>query len=1083
MTEKKKPVQPRLTDDPARAEIRSSLGETLLVEAAAGTGKTTSLVERMVSLVAEGNPVDRIAAVTFTIKAAAQLDQRFQSALELAARQDPDGDRRARFDKALESLDACFIGTIHAFCARLLRERPVEARLEPGFTEMDEAVDKSERIAAWARFGERLFIGENATLERLISLGIRWEDLRPTFDDLCENEDVEAVAQAEVPPPDLDAARARVETYLDALMPELPETVPQAGWDDLQSAARQADRLRRILGRSAAETADILRPLEGIDEVVQNRWPSGRAVALLRKHEEFCDEIVAPALRSWREFLHPIALSLLRPAVESYREWRRSTGRASFQDLLTLARDLLRDHPAVREDLQRRFPRLLVDEFQDTDPIQAEVVLYLTGQDTSERDCWKLSPVPGSLFVVGDPKQSIYRFRRADIETYNRFRETIRRAGGRILQLSTNFRSAGQICDWVNQAFKRLLPDATEVEAHPEQAPHVPLQSFHAAGGPEAGAFRLEPRGARSNRNPDLVAADSSRIAEVIAGALAGRGLPGGSNRQYSPGDFLILLRRRNNMRSYAEALEQRGVPFEIAGGDAFKGEEDLAVFVTAIRAIADPDDPVSLVATLRGPLFGVDDRALYLFRKSGGRFAFDSTVPRDTDPRIERAFALLKEGQRLSETLPAAAAVTRFAERLGWIASRAAGEIGDTRAGNLLKTLAVIRDRSREGGSFADIVRALDDLALAGEAEEMTSTPGRSDVARLMTVHAAKGLEARVVFLVDPTDFDPLGPRFSIERGEGSARGHFAVWRRTGEHGRAFIALPRNWTEHEAREKSFDAAERTRLLYVAATRARETAIVSTRYDEKKKIWRGPWGALGPFLARELSTWQAESVAEPEILGAAALARERDLASAGRAERRSISERPGYRAITVTTLAHEMSEATSRPFASFTGKGMSWGSALHRILEAAMRDPSLDVRAYAANVLAEEDRPPGDLDEAVATVEGVRRSALWKRALASKQCLVEVPFALSVPSSDLGLADGPAETLLSGAIDLVFEEKDGWVLVDYKSDTVAGNLEALVGFYSPQIEHYRRVWRELTGRPTSAGLFFLDGGREVWLGN
>ncbi|HYK43346.1 MAG TPA: 3'-5' exonuclease, partial [Thermoanaerobaculia bacterium] len=618
-------------------------------------------------------------------------------------------------------------------------------------------------------------------------------------------------------------------------------------------------------------------------------------------------------------------------------------------------------------------------------------------------------------------------------------------------------------------------------DAQPEQAPHVPLQAFHPPGGAEAGAFRLEPRGAASNQKADLVAADSTRIAELIAGALAGRGLPGGSNRRYSPGDFLILLRRRNNMRSYAAALEQRGVPFEIAGGDAFKGEEDLAVLVTALRAIADPDDPVSLVATLRGPLFGVDDRALYLFRKSGGRFAFDSRLPRDADPRIERAFALLKEGQRLSETLPAAAAVTRFTERLGWIASRAAGEIGDTRAGNLLKALAVIRDRSREGGSFDDIVRGLDELALAGEAEEMTSTPGRSGVTRLMTVHAAKGLEARVVFLADPTDFDPPGPRFSIERGEMAARGHFCVWKKTGEHGRVFIALPRNWAEHEAREKSFDAAERTRLLYVAATRARETTIVSTRLDAKKK-WRGSWGALGPFLTRELSSSQVEPGAVPEVLGAAALEHERELASASRAQRRSLSERPGYRAITVTTLAHDISDPASRPFASSTGKGMSWGSALHRLLEAVMRDPSLDVRAFAANVLAEEDRPPGDLDEAVATVEGVRRSALWKRALAAKQCLVEVPFALSLPSSDLGLpADGPAETLLSGAIDLVFEEKDGWILVDYKSDTVAGNLDALVAFYSPQIEHYRRVWRDLTGQPTRAGLFFLDGAREVWL--
>ncbi|HEY6147292.1 MAG TPA: UvrD-helicase domain-containing protein, partial [Thermoanaerobaculia bacterium] len=545
MTEKKKGNRP-LSDDPARRAIRSSLGETILVEAAAGTGKTTSLVDRMVALVGAGASIGQIAAVTFTIKAAAQLDQRFQASLEAAARDDPDPVRREWFVTALGSLDACFVGTIHAFCARLLRERPVEAKLEPGFTEIDEAVDRSERASAWRRFGERLFIEENSTLERLVGFGVRWDDLEPTFNDLCENEDVEPVAQGEVPPPDLSAERARLERYLDSVMPELPANVPSGGWDKLQSALRQADRLRRILDASSAETAEILRVLATGTEVVQKRWPNAaRAVALNASHEEFLQDVARPAIQRWREFLHPIAMSLLRPAVDSYRDWRHATGRASFQDLLSVARDLLRDRPAVREDLQRRFPRLLVDEFQDTDPIQAEVVLYLTGQDTSERDCWKLSPIPGSLFVVGDPKQSIYRFRRADIETYNRVRETIRRAGGRVLQLNTNFRSAEQVCEWVNGAFERLLPAGSD--PRPEQAEHVPLVAFEPPGGPEAGAFRLEPRGAASNRQADLVAADSARIADVIAAAISGAGMPGGSPRRYLPADFLNLLRRRNN--------------------------------------------------------------------------------------------------------------------------------------------------------------------------------------------------------------------------------------------------------------------------------------------------------------------------------------------------------------------------------------------------------------------------------------------------------------------------------------------------------------------------------------------------------
>jgi ATP-dependent helicase/nuclease subunit A len=160
---------------------------------------------------------------------------------------------------------------------------------------------------------------------------------------------------------------------------------------------------------------------------------------------------------------------------------------------------------------------------------------------------------------------------------------------------------------------------------------------------------------------------------------------------------------------------------------------------------------------------------------------------------------------------------------------------------------------------------------------------------------------------------------------------------------------------------------------------------------------------------------------------------------------------------------------------------MSWGSVIHRLLEGLMRDATLDLRAYAANVLTEEERPPQDLEEAVRLVEGVRASPLWNRALAARRRYVEVPFAVTVPSASLGDAPGPQQMLLTGALDLVFEEEDGWRIVDYKSDTIAGNLDALVAFYKPQIAHYRRYWQQLTGRPTTAGLFFVSTGQEVWI--
>jgi ATP-dependent helicase/nuclease subunit A len=160
---------------------------------------------------------------------------------------------------------------------------------------------------------------------------------------------------------------------------------------------------------------------------------------------------------------------------------------------------------------------------------------------------------------------------------------------------------------------------------------------------------------------------------------------------------------------------------------------------------------------------------------------------------------------------------------------------------------------------------------------------------------------------------------------------------------------------------------------------------------------------------------------------------------------------------------------------------MSWGRVLHRLLESKMKDSSLDVRAYAVNLLADEERAPEDLDDAVRLVDAVARSPLWNRALASPRRFVELPFALMVPTSDLGTSGDLGKTLLYGAIDLVFEENGGWIVVDYKSDAVGPNLQALTAFYRPQVDLYRRYWEQLTGKPTRAGLFFIETGDEVWL--
>jgi len=1044
-----------LADEPARRAIREELGTTLLVEAAAGTGKTESLVERMVELIRSGTaPIDRVSAVTFTIKAAAELSQRFQSRLEDAAR-GAGGEERERLRDALARLDTAFVGTIHAFCARLLRERPVEAGVDPGFAEMEQPQNEVARDEAWERYAEKLFATESPLLPRLSALGMRLEDLRKTHEEMCENEDVLPAVPPETPPPDFSAARRAVSTFLRRAETELPPRPSAGGWNEYQDAVRRALRLEALL--PAAEPAAFVEVMDALDRAHKKPREAGPLAAA---YESLCRDVLAPSLRAWREHRYPAALAVVVPAAADYAAWRRRNGRLNFQDLLLLARDLLRDHPRVRRDFQRRFLPILVDEFQDTDPIQAEILFYLTGRDVEERDWREAVPLDGSLFVVGDPKQSIYRFRRADILTYGLVRDRIERFG-RVLRLSTNFRSTGRLCGWVNGVFRESFPP----EATAEQAAFVPLEPHREEGGPAV--FRLDVRTATGGV-AGVVEQDSTRVARAIARAVAS-----GVRR---PGDFLVLFRNRKYMSSYARRLEVEGIPSELAGGGAFADSDELAALLPLLEALADPDDPVAWLAVLRGSLFGVDDEALYRFARSGGRFSYLIEPPAGSDPRILGAVALAREADGWAATLPPAAAISRVCERLGFIAYAASRELGDSRAGNLLKALASSRRFSAEGLDFSGVVSELTRMTRGGYIEEMGVEPGRRDAVRLLTVHGAKGLEAPVVFLADPRPDQRRSPRFWIDREKDPAQGHWHVCREGREFRMVSIAQPPDWEEMAEREKAFDDAEKTRLLYVAATRARETLVVST-WRQGKGAAKGTWAAFDARLSDLLSEGPAlelPSAVAPDF--APALAEFR----AARAARLAACARPTYAVSTVTSLAH--ADASEKPAWESTGRGLSWGRVLHAVLEAAMRDEAADLPTIAANALAQEERPAAELPEVLRVAEAVRRSPLWERARRAKRRLVEVPFALRVAPEELGLGGAPADTVLQGAIDLVFEEDDGWVLVDYKSDAVTPqNREALVAFYSRQVDLYGRYWRRLTGRPTRAGLFFAQTGETVWL--
>ena len=455
-------AEPTLVDAAARERIRTSLNESLFVEAAAGTGKTTELVARMVNVLATGMArVDQILAVTFTEKAAGELKLRLREELERARRADGSGQH---LEHAIAHLEEAQVNTIHGFCADLLRERPVEAGVDPRFEVL--ADPEAQRVN---RRNDRLYLDTRPA--RLVARAIRTKDsVRPRRRDF---DGIEArLVELALNRAFVNARRGAGPTYGDGI-----------------TRARVVDQHKKIV--------DVLRNFRRVSDADM--------VAHLQQ-----------------ELFEPVA---------RYGELKGNAGRLDFVDLLLMARDLIRDNEVVRRDFQRRYTHIFVDEFQDTDPLQAEILLLLAATDPAEQNWRRVSPTPGKLFIVGDPKQSIYRFRRADIDIYYDVRNQLETQGVSRLPLTSSFRSVPSIQHFVNHAFAPLM--ATTDATASGQTDYVPLSPT-----------RSDP-----SAQPSLVALPVPRpygFRRVSAAAIE-RSLPD------AVGAFVELARQRQRMGDHRE--------------------------------------------------------------------------------------------------------------------------------------------------------------------------------------------------------------------------------------------------------------------------------------------------------------------------------------------------------------------------------------------------------------------------------------------------------------------------------------------------------------------------------------------------
>lgn len=1087
-----------LEDAPVRDRIKNSLDETLFVEAGAGTGKTTCLVERVMTLALSGRTtLDRVAVITFTEAAAAELRDRIRERLEVASSDESLLDEeRSRAFLALQDLDRSYIQTLHSLGGSILRERPLEAGLPPAFETMDAISSELAFEETWKEWVDWALDDPElaAPLSLALSLGLSLGQLRDVASEFHNNYDL--LADASFPEVSMPEPAA-----VPLLVEKAPELQRQCGYSKLQDSDvlfAHVQKLLRSVNRLAemdAGSSNAYRLLLRTMPIRQSRgrqqdWEvahdtSENACKYLKDLLAGIEDSAAEELAQVRQaVLMPLLRALQRFALEGSRQ-RKAAGKAGFHDLLVWCRDLLRDNIEVRDHFRRHFSHVLVDEAQDTDPIQAEIAMFIAEDAHASRigterpASWKdTTPEPGKLFVVGDPKQSIYRFRRADTRQMALLQQFM---GDNTVHLVQNFRSRGPVLDWVNHVFENWMQEGAE------QANYVPLLPSGAPAGEKAGEQNGPPNvhwlGGAMEGNAAVVRREE---AQAIANLLRNIGSGGWQVRQAAPGgeqgnrpatysDVCILVPVRTGLSFLEQALDDVSIPYRLEGASLIFATQEVRDLQNCLRAIDDPADLVAVAAALRSPAFACTDVDLLQFVESGGSFDYLSPVVSQSGP-VAQALEVLRKfhGERHWTSSPAL--IDRFIRERMLMESA----VNHPRTREQWRRYRFMVEQARAfseagGGSLRHLLDWMERQAAEGARITETPVPEEDEEAvRIMTVHAAKGLEFPIVLLSGLNSQRSFrSPLALFDRQTG------AVEVRAGS-GASVFATPgyELLAEHE---KNLDADEYVRLLYVATTRARDHLVLSLYRTNRNSVTGA--SSIARLMEDAGSLWEQPLVATVQQTnlgqGPADSLLQEDHSLEAREEwlahrEEVLQSRARPLSVAATKLAQVFKDEPDNEQPWKRGRaGTNFGRAVHSVLQ------TIDLATgdgidETSSAQAAAEGIPHRREEVARLARVAVESNIVRRAVSASRYWREVPVAAPM-----------AEGVLEGFIDLLFEEDGGLVLVDYKTDSVdSGQTADAAGRYRLQAGAYALSVQKATGKTVKEVVFlFLHSGNEETLLN
>lgn len=1136
-------------DTISRNRIVSETDANFFVEAGAGSGKTTMLVNRMVAMVEQGKDISKICAITFTKAAAGEFYDRFQKLLIERSNPDyvwedkgyagqlpkPTDESRSLCAKALENIDLCFMGTIDSFCSMVLGEHPFEAGIPSDAKIMseDEATvlykqqfvkicagehgsDLAELAKAFRGFymsAEDVFIKAEKILMNNRNFHFNYDasktvNIDKTF--AAERDEIIAAMKC------LDENRDEVKYQ--------SESKNLAAWEKVSAARRTfrtkwSNNLFNVI-RMLSTMAPIRVNPSALDtyNISLGRCfePGGKKGAWL----EFTPSKPEGVYGKLMALKYEISMDFLTKCIPILEEAMRDKGYMTFFDYLYYLRNMLREDAKGDGKLIRyiydRHSYFLIDEFQDTNPMQAEVFFYLSSKNPVGE--WnKCIPRPGSLFIVGDPKQSIYRFRSADVTSFLKVKKLFGENGGDILNLSRNFRSTEKLCKYFNRVFNTLLPDETEIQSKYEEIP-LPDETK----GEFQGVYTYNAYiGKAIEEHPGED--DPMQIVKIIWQIVDRDDLLITTNEDKTPRpiryeDIMIITATKTGIGGIMGALNAADIPVKVEGRVPFDENEALKIIADYYFAIADASDDHALYRVLTNRINSYSDEKIIRFKQDGGRVSVASEgvlsdSANESSVQIADTMTSLRKLYLKALKLSPAAILSEIMDS---IEVYKYASVDDLEV--MYYTLELLRNAEKAGTIVtakdgADYLKTI--ITNASGDERCLSLTESNNCVHMANLHKVKGLEAPVVILAAASTWQrPVEQR--LAHGDTGDQGYiFSLGESTEGHISYTHFATDKYDDEKEKEKEACNAEDRRLIYVAATRARNALIISQRIRGKsiESKWAPIVEAGTPDFFDNVSA-RSKGVASSRAEGEAPImvddlytkAKDESVLNDRSSEEVSFHimnpshakiaskiEENGAEASVGDDLVNSSEEATDTTVSSNVNVSNTvlsevhrfpalLGTMTHRLMEMIVSTKkSLNI-CDAIDEIIREYRTPANApyeDKLIAALKSVADTMyaggydqsngapkdILTVLLNADECFCEVPFCYKE------VVDG-VYTIWNGIMDVIYKKDGKWHIIDYKTNADGTELDEK---YKSQLEAYIKAFKETTGEDVADAMTYHIG--------